>query len=64
MKILVTGATGFLGQEIVSRLIPEHQVVGLARQVLESEADGVTWLRGDVLVPESLEPALEGVDNG
>ncbi len=60
MKILVTGATGFLGRHLLARLSREHEVVGLARNIpLHADTPHV---QGDVLDPASLAKAMEGVD--
>lgn len=60
MKVLVTGATGFLGRHLLRRLSAEHEVVGLARNtVLHAE---FPMVRGDVLDRASLDAAMEGVD--
>ncbi len=64
--ILLTGATGYVGGRLLSRLeqVP-YRVRCLARRpgVLRSRAsDDVEVVRGDVLDPDSLPPALEGVD--
>ncbi|MEM9693160.1 MAG: NAD-dependent epimerase/dehydratase family protein [Myxococcota bacterium] len=66
MKVFVTGATGFIGAEVVDELLRrEHSVVGLARR--ESSADrlrdkGVDVVVGDVSDPLSICPVLGEVD--
>ncbi len=65
--ILVTGATGFVGAEIVRRASRRGwRVRGLARHPEESEVLGrlpqVELFRGDVLNPEDLAEAIEGVE--
>jgi predicted dehydrogenase/nucleoside-diphosphate-sugar epimerase len=64
MKVLVTGASGFIGQALVPRLASRgHEVRALARH-----AEGVTArphvepFRGDLLDPASLDRAAEGMD--
>jgi uncharacterized protein YbjT (DUF2867 family) len=64
MKVLVTGASGFIGQALVPRLASRgHEVRALARH-----AEGVAArphvepFRGDLLDPASLERAAEGMD--
>jgi dihydroflavonol-4-reductase len=57
VKVLVTGATGFLGEHLVARLRADHDVVRLVRSEV-AEGD----VRGDVLDPESLRAALDGCD--
>ncbi len=60
MKILVTGATGFLGRHLLRRLAERHEVTGLARNI-PLHAD-VPHVRGDVLDRESLARAMDGVE--
>ena len=60
MKILVTGATGFLGRHLMRRLSAEHEVTGLARN--QPWDTPYRYVRGDVLRRDSLEPHLAGVD--
>jgi dihydroflavonol-4-reductase len=62
-SVLVTGATGFLGEHLCRVLVEEgHIVRGLARSrsaVLEEL--GVEHVRGDVLSSDDLQRALDGV---
>ena len=60
MRVLLIGATGFLGRNILSRLAAEDlEVVAMVR----SEADlGVPTRRGDILDLESLKAAMADVD--
>jgi dihydroflavonol-4-reductase len=62
-SVLVTGATGFLGEHLCRVLVAEgHIVRGLARSrsaVLEDL--GVEHVRGDVLSNDDLQRALDGV---
>lgn len=61
-KILLTGATGYVG----SHLLPKLQAKGwpvrcLVRQFHPKLPDEVEVVQGDLLEPETLLPALEGV---
>jgi len=59
--VLVTGATGFLGEHLCRVLVEQgHTVRGLARS--RSVVDGVEHIRGDVLSGPELEQALVGCD--
>jgi len=61
MSVLVTGATGFVGSNLVEALIDaDHAVTVLTRDA--SQYDGPSEVRvveGDVLDPDSLPPALD-----
>lgn len=62
--VLVTGATGFLGEHLCRVLVEDgHSVRGLARtrSAILGEL-GVEHIRGDVLLGPELDLALEGID--
>ncbi len=58
VKVLVTGASGFLGRHLCERLRRDHDVVGLCRRPGSEEGS----VAGDVLDPQSLSAPLDGVD--
>jgi nucleoside-diphosphate-sugar epimerase len=66
MELLVTGATGFLGQALVRRLVEEgHRVRALGRNERAGErltAMGATFVRADLLDRARVEAALDGVE--
>ena len=62
MKILVTGATGFLGRCVVARLSGAHEVVAMTRRAGTSIEGATSVVVGDVLQPETLAAAMDGVD--
>jgi uncharacterized protein YbjT (DUF2867 family) len=74
MRILVTGASGFVGSQLIPRLCAQgHAVRALGREPerirralaggQEHEKDGeLALFRGDTLTGEGLAPALEGVE--
>ncbi|RJL32200.1 SDR family oxidoreductase [Bailinhaonella thermotolerans] len=63
MTILVTGATGNVGRHLVTRLAGTgHHVRALTRDPARAAfPEGVEVVRGDLAVPETVAPALEGV---
>lgn len=68
MKILVTGATGALGNRVVETLlntIPADQIAVSVRNIGKAEhllALGVDVRKGDFNNPDSLDKAFEGID--
>ncbi|MBI4971074.1 MAG: SDR family oxidoreductase [Candidatus Omnitrophica bacterium] len=65
-NILVLGSTGYIGGRLVPRLVLKgHRVRCLVRdprKVLGRKWLGVEVMAGDVLVPETLVPAMQGMD--
>ncbi len=65
MRILVTGASGFVGSRLMPELLTrEHRVRALARDPATVDLDhmDVTLMAGDVLTGEGLAPALKNVE--
>jgi UDP-glucose 4-epimerase len=58
MSVLVTGATGLIGRNLMARLAPGEEVIGLARRE-PPEIAGVRWVRQDLTEPLD-ERALPG----
>ncbi|MBD8164578.1 SDR family oxidoreductase [Erwinia persicina] len=64
-KILVVGATGFLGAKILYHLAADKSaaVVAMSRKGPPAAGDAcIEWVRGDMMDPTSLDRALQGVD--
>src|SRR5690606_31932920 len=65
MKIAITGATGQLGRLVIASLrgkVPASDIVALARTPAKAADLGVTVRAADYARPETLEPALAGID--
>ncbi|MER6710561.1 NAD(P)H-binding protein [Streptomyces sp. NPDC000877] len=62
-KILVTGATGAVGRQVVAELLARgHEVRALTRDAAKADLPaGVELAEGDLTAPDSLAPALEGI---
>ena len=61
MRVLVTGATGFVGSRLIPALLSRgHDVVALVRDADGyAPPDGVSVVEGDLLEPDTLPPAFE-----
>ena len=66
MHILMTGASGYVGSAVATRLLDEgHRITALARSDETAEqlvAGGMNAHRGDIASPESVRPMLSSVD--
>jgi UDP-glucose 4-epimerase len=64
VKVLVTGATGFIGGRLVPRLAQEHEIVAIARPGAAPAGGEVEWIEQDLTEPldrEALPARLEAV---
>ena len=65
MRVLVVGATGFLGGKILRDLVSHKtaDVRAMSRKAPTTSANNdVEWVQGDMMDPVSLDAALQGVD--
>jgi uncharacterized protein YbjT (DUF2867 family) len=65
LKILLVGATGFLGSKIQRQLDQDLTITLRAMSRRGAPADGtaaVEWVQGDLMNPASLDAVLKGVD--
>ncbi len=51
MRVLVTGATGFIGRHLLPRLAAEHETIGLVRRVPDQAVPGVTYISQELTRP-------------
>jgi len=63
MRILLTGATGYIGNELLPHLVDNHHVRCMVRQPKKfGRPYGCEVVKGDVLTGVGLRDALEGID--
>ncbi|MGH3875398.1 MAG: NAD-dependent epimerase/dehydratase family protein, partial [Pseudonocardiaceae bacterium] len=59
MRVLVTGAGGFVGYAVAALLVEQgHEVTGLTRSATSALPHGVQRLQGDLRTPETLPRAV------
>ena len=61
MRVAVFGATGTVGQALLARLVPSHEVTGVSRSP-QPDRDGVRWVVADVGNPTAVRDALDGAE--
>jgi uncharacterized protein YbjT (DUF2867 family) len=65
MKVLVAGATGFVGERLVRRLLETEEVIGLRRSVVATQGaagERLTWRACDLYSAKQTELAVHGAD--
>ncbi|MBL96651.1 MAG: hypothetical protein CMF52_02450 [Legionellales bacterium] len=65
MKILICGATGFIGRNIVEEFLStynNYEVVGVYNRRPPYEIEGLKWIRADLTNPQDVGRVLAGVD--
>jgi len=65
MKILICGATGFIGRNIVEKFLStynNYEVVGVYNRRPPYEIEGLKWIRADLTNPQDVGRVLAGVD--
>ncbi len=61
-RVLVTGGTGVLGREVVSRLLEKGYAVRIMSRSPRRGTTNAEWARAQLLTGEGLSEALQGVD--
>ncbi len=61
-RVLVTGGTGVLGREVVSRLLEKGYTVRIMSRSPQRGTTNVEWAQAQMLTGEGLSEALQGVD--
>jgi uncharacterized protein YbjT (DUF2867 family) len=61
-KVLVAGASGFIGRALIERLLQDEsvEIVGLSRSQLESKHPRLTWKKCDLYSLKDISLAMEG----
>lgn len=64
MKILLTGATGFIGSRLLAKLVISHDIWALCRSIPKQPYPRVTWIRHDLSqmsLPDKLPTSVDAV---
>jgi uncharacterized protein YbjT (DUF2867 family) len=64
VKVLIAGASGFIGEALMERLLQTNdiEVVALSRRVRESHDPRVRWIRCDLFSMKDIQIAMSGCD--
>ncbi|MCM0606235.1 MAG: NAD(P)H-binding protein [Xanthomonadaceae bacterium] len=62
MKIVIAGATGFIGRRLIHKLKYEHEITALTRSPSKSADPQVKWLKCDLFNYKDIDKALKGAD--
>lgn len=62
MKVLVTGASGKLGEFIIRELREQYELVLMSRREPAPEFSGLPWVQGDLNVFADCQRAVQGVE--
>ena len=63
-RILVCGATGFIGRNVVARLShePNAEVIAVEHETPRFDCPNVAWVRADLTCQEDVQTVLQGID--
>ena len=61
MKIVIAGASGFVGKQLLNVLRNHHEIVGISRRARKSD-DGIQWVQCDLFSLLDIEKTLSGAD--
>lgn len=62
-RIVIIGGTGYAGGHIAAEAASRgHEVISVSRKEPESRLEGVDYVQGNVLVPDSLTGTFDGAD--
>ncbi|CAM4353386.1 NAD-dependent epimerase/dehydratase family protein [Lacicoccus alkaliphilus] len=63
MKILLTGASGYIGGNLMESLKEEYEIIAVSRNIDNKEdEENVTWKEADLYSQLDVEKVMEGVD--
>ncbi|MBM7052284.1 NAD(P)H-binding protein [Rothia sp. ZJ1223] len=63
MKILLTGASGYIGRNLLKELKKNHEIIVVSRSTENKENEkNVTWVAADLFAPEDNERVMKDID--
>ena len=59
MKVIITGASGFIGRPLSKKLsLMGHDVLGISRKIIHDNSS-ITWLKANLAIPSSYENSIK-----
>ena len=59
MKIVVAGASGFIGKELIDNLKDNHKIIALSRSKKENDHKNIEWRQCDLYSIKSIEDCIQ-----
>ncbi|SUM67909.1 NAD-dependent epimerase/dehydratase, putative [Staphylococcus saccharolyticus] len=62
-KILLTGASGYIGGHLKDKLKKEHEIIAISRNISNKDNEqNVTWKAADLFDLDEITKVMEGID--
>lgn len=61
-KMLICGANGFLGKNVVEKFYGKYEIRAVDLNVPEKKKEGIEWIKADLTKKEDVKKVMEGVD--
>lgn len=64
LRVVIAGASGFVGRHLIDKLRSDHQIIALSRSAKVSDSPNIEWRQCDLFSLLQTEEAVRGADVG